>query len=159
MGEFCFEEDRGPLIDPDALCDGCGVRGTVSRARRLGEHNEELELHRFCASCWAEEGARLQARWKEQDRVAHEAWIFDGAPRPPSRGATFGSATWHLYLELVERLVPAIRRGEVDDAYLTQLAQEMQQSAAWRVGRMPIRVLAFIQQYGAAHDVVGRRGH
>ena len=76
MGEVYFEEDREPLLDPDAICDGCGANGTVSR----------------------------------------------------------------------------------DDAYLTQLAQEMQQSAAWRVGRMPIRVLAFIQQYGAAHDVVGRRG-
>ena len=75
--------------------------------------------------------------------------MFDGAPRPPSRGTTFGSATWHGYLEFIGSILPAIRRGEVDESYAARVAREMQDSATWRVGRMPLMVQAFIQQYGA----------
>src|SRR5688572_18519770 len=89
-----------PLREPDATCEACNARGTVGRAVRFGEAGEMLELHRFCAACWPEERARYEARWREESRLASDAWLRDPehAPRPPSLGSSFESATWHITL-------------------------------------------------------------
>src|SRR5690349_13144860 len=91
-----------PPREPDATCEQCGARGTVGQAVRFGEAGEVLELHRFCAACWPEERARYDARWREADRVAAEAWMRDPdrVPAPPSLGSAFESATWHTTLDL-----------------------------------------------------------
>src|SRR5919106_1344656 len=54
--------------EPDAWCEGCGVRGTVGRATRAGEGGEPVEEHRYCARCWPEWSAFYRARWYEEVR-------------------------------------------------------------------------------------------
>src|SRR5262245_53152498 len=43
-----------PVIEPDAICEGCGARGTVGRAGRGDASSGTTEEHRFCIDFWPE---------------------------------------------------------------------------------------------------------
>ncbi len=79
--------------DPDAICEGCGRRGTVGRASRQDASGGSLEEHQYCADCWPEWSAFYRARWQEQRRRATLAWRdrpvdAEQAALPP------GGGTW-----------------------------------------------------------------
>src|SRR4051812_2095185 len=100
--------------DPDARCDACGARGAVGRAFRTNGEGTPTETHRFCARCWPERSAQLQARWSEESRLAAEAWMRDPGvvPQPPATSAAFESATWHEALAFVREVNRALRSTE-----------------------------------------------
>jgi hypothetical protein len=142
-----------PLREPEASCEGCGAVGTVGRAIRNAQDGAVLEMHRSCARCWPEESARYEARWREEDRLATDAWLR-GEPgaEPATRGMTFESATWHATLELLADARREMHRGQRGDAApgaadLTRLAQQIRQQASEREGPMPMEIELFLQEY------------
>ncbi len=144
-----------PPREPDATCEACGTRGTVGRAVRFGEDGEASEVHRFCAACWPEQRARYDARWREQDRVAGEAWMRapDRVPAPPSKSTAFESATWHTTLELVQGLLRDIRRHERGDLppgeeALARIAAAIAERAGELEGPMPLEIEMFLERFG-----------
>ena len=149
-----FVELRGsglPLKAPDARCDGCGGVGTVGRALRL-QDGVEIAHFRFCAACWVEESARLQARWGEEDAQAQEAeFRAPSTVERPSMGSAFESATWHgarWFLE--EHLYPSLRSPTPPTAEALQdIAEPYRAMTPEMVGPMPYVVEEFIAQYGS----------
>src|SRR5439155_7786329 len=130
-----------PMRDSDAVCGGCGARGTVGNAARTGQDAQVLEVHRFCVKCWPEWQARLQARWKEEDRLATDAWFRERGPEPPSRGMAFEAVTWHSTLELVKMLMRATRhQTPPSESDLRRLAAAIASQAADLEGEMPFEV-------------------
>jgi hypothetical protein len=141
-----------PPREPNATCESCGVTGTVGRAVRTDDGGQVIELHRFCASCWAEQSARYRARWEEEHRLASDAWLRapQVVPPPPSRGAAFESATWHATLDFVRELNRAMRPMlPPTPEQLAAIAADIQAQAEELEGPMPIAVAAFLQAYGA----------
>ena len=152
MGQHVIMGGTGlPPREPNAMCEACGVLGTIGRAIRTDAAGLATELHRFCASCWAEQSARYRARWDEENRLAGDAWLRDPrlAPPPPSRGAAFESATWHATLDVVRELNRAIRpTSPPPPEQLAAIAADIQARAEELEGPMPIAVAAFLQAYG-----------
>lgn len=141
-----------PPREPDAVCDGCGARGTVGRATRTDAEGTSIETHVFCAQCWPERSAQLEARWGEESRVATEAWMRapETVPQPPARGAAFESATWHGVLTFVREIHRALRSTQPPSTEdLAHLAEELRNIAPDREGPMPLEIEVFIQTYGA----------
>src|SRR5450759_3530691 len=97
MANFIVMKPSGlPLCEGEQQCAACGARGTVGRAMRTNQSGEPTEIHRFCAQCWPENAARLEARWNEELRLARDAWWRDpSSTTAPSGGTAFESATWH----------------------------------------------------------------
>lgn len=153
MGQHVIMGGTGmPLRESTAQCEGCGNTGTIGRAVRTDAEGQVTEVHRFCADCWAEQSARYRARWAEQDRRESEAWIHapNVAPRPPSRGAAFESATWHTTLEFVREINRALRPMTAPTPeQLAAIAADIRSRADDLEGPMPMAVQAFLQDYGA----------
>ena len=140
-----------PPREPSARCEACDVVGTVGRAVRTDAEGRTLELHRFCAACWAEQSARYRARWEEESRVASDAWFDDPTrnPQPPSRGASFESATWHTTVEFVHEINRALRPPAPPTAeQLAEIAADIRAHAHELEGPMPIAVRVFLHTYG-----------
>lgn len=152
MGQHVIMGGTGlPPREPNATCEACGVTGTVGRAIRTDAVGLVTEVHRFCASCWAEQSARYRARWDEETRLAGDAWLRDPqlAPAPPSRGAAFESATWHATLDIVRELNRALRpMAPPTPEQLAVLAAEIRRRADALEGPMPMAVAVFLQAYG-----------
>lgn len=145
-----------PLREPDAQCEACGARGTVGRAVRFEENDEIREIHRFCRGCWPEQSARYKARWEEETRIATEAWMRapHEVPAPPSLGAAFEAATWHLTLDVIRELLLDLRRHERGDSAptpedLARFAADLVEFANEVEEPMPLMIEAFIHRYGA----------
>ena len=141
-----------PPREPDALCDACGARGTIGRAMRTDAQGTPTEIHRFCARCWPERAAQLQARWSEERRLATEAWMRapESVPQPPAMGAAFESASWHEALTFVREVNRTLRSTEPPSAEdLADIAAELRTLAADREGPMPLEIEVFIQAYAA----------
>jgi hypothetical protein len=140
-----------PPKDPDARCDGCGSVGTVGRALRF-QDGVEIHHFRFCASCWVEESARLQARWEEENAQAQDTFLRTrGVAIQPSMACTFESATWHRARRYVkEHLHPSLRSATSPTAAtLQELADRYRAMAPEMVGPMPYVVELFIAEYGS----------
>jgi hypothetical protein len=143
-----------PLIEPDAICEGCGARGTVGRAGRGDAASAQIEEHRFCTDCWPEWSAFYRARWQEQTRRAGMAWhdrpqeSRDAAP-PPASGMWFESATWHGVIEFVQRLTVQARyyRDPPSAEALARFAADIRARASEKVGAMPLEVRAFLAEF------------
>jgi hypothetical protein len=157
-GEGARGGDERPLRAPDAACEGCGARGTVGRASRWrGAGQVVVEEHRYCGRCWPEWSAFYQARWEEEDRVTHEAWVRwtprepddERPPPPPPSGMLLGALTWRASLQLVREVERALRRGasEVSEATLAEIATQMAAGAADCEGPVPLEVEDFIRRY------------
>jgi len=147
-----------PLIEPDAVCEGCGARGTVGRAGRGDATNAEIEEHRFCADCWPEWSAFYRARWQEQIRRASAAWhalpteARDAAP-PVGSGMWFESATWHGVIDFVRTISLQARyyRDPPSPEALARFAADIRAHAPEKVGPMPVEVRAFLAEFGRDH--------
>lgn len=118
---------------------------------RTNQTGAAIETHRFCATCWPEQSARLRARWSEEDRLAREACFRD--PRHasgPILGSGFESATWHGTLEFLELVNQSLRPRQPPTAsHLAEIAAELETSAMEHVGDMPFEVAHFIQTHRA----------
>jgi hypothetical protein len=154
-GAICAPVDNRPAQEPDAVCEGCGIRGTVGRASRHDASGAFVEEHRYCADCWPERSAFYRARWDEQGRRASLAWCErppegPDTPPPPNWGMVFVSATWHDVIDLVQRLTDMARsyREPPSPEALARAAAEIRKSAAERVGPMPEEVRAFLANFG-----------
>ncbi len=137
-----------PVREPDALCEGCGVRGTVSRATRQDGRGNALEVHRFCAKCWPEQSARYEARWREERRIASDHWHrHPNEPPPPPSGMSFETATWHGILKYLE----GYRRDgyeSMSEDVLARTAADIQARAPEMEGPMPYDVELFVRRFG-----------
>ena len=142
-----------PLREPSEVCEDCGVTGTVGRAMRTDSDGYPREVHRFCARCWPENAAKLEARWSEEDRLAREAWIRGDplAPLPPSTGMAFETATWHTAIAYVREIVRSLHRSDrPSDADLDRIARELTSIAPEREGEMPFEIEQFIRTFRLA---------
>jgi hypothetical protein len=140
--------------DPDAVCEGCGVVGTVGRAVRTSADDQHREVHNFCAKCWPEQSARYRARWKEEDRLWREEFHRG---RTKARGAGPGmgfiSATWHGILEMIDKIeATMVAPAPPTKEALAAIAADIERHAAEREGEMPYRVEAFIRRHGMRRD-------
>jgi len=146
--------DDRPLVDPDATCEGCGVRGTVGRAVRSDGKGKGVEEHRFCAECWPEWSALYRARERETVRRRGLEWKDqppdETAEPPPSSGMWFASATWHGVIDVVQNLTLRARyyREPPSREVLARVASEIRAKAGEKVGPMPIEVRAFLAEFG-----------
>jgi hypothetical protein len=140
-----------PLREPEQVCEECGARGTVGRAMRTDQAGAACETHRFCATCWPEHSARLRARWNEEDRLARQAWFRDpGGAAALDRGTGFESATWHGTLDFVTLINQSLRPSQPPSpSQLSEMAAELENSAAEYVGEMPFEIALFIQTHRA----------
>ena len=139
-----------PLREPNEVCAGCAVVGTVGGAMRTDSDGYPVEIHRFCARCWPEHSARLEARWSEEVRLAREAWIRGDplAPPPPSTGMGFETATWHTTLVYIREIVRSLNRSDrPSDEDLSRIAQELAIIAPDREGEMPFEIEQFIRTF------------
>jgi hypothetical protein len=150
--------DNRPAREPDALCEGCGARGTVGRASRHNDSGVYVEEHRYCADCWPQWSAFYRALWEDRGRRESLAWQ-DGlrhaagdAPPPPGWGMVFASATWHGVMDLVNKLTEKARyhRDPPNAEAFARLAAEIRDQAADKVGPMPLEVRAFLAEFGGA---------
>ena len=143
------------MIDPEAVCEGCGARGTVGRASRADAANAQLEEYRFCADCWPEWSAFYRARWQEQTRRRSTAWLDrppearDQAP-PPASGTWFESATWHGVIDFVRKVTLEARyyRDPPSPEALARYAADIRAQAPNKVGAIPLEVRAFLAEFG-----------
>lgn len=137
--------------EPEGVCEGCGVTGTVGRAVRTDGKGQVTEIHRFCLDCWPEHAARYRARWEEEGRRERDAFLRGTAGSAPASGrsAAFEAATWHETLHLVRELegmlCPPVPPTSSD---LAQIALQIQQFAPKMEGEMPFEVSSFVQRYG-----------
>jgi hypothetical protein len=145
----------GPLIEPDAVCEGCEARGTVGRASRGDTASAKLEEHRFCADCWPEWSAFYRARWQEQARRASTAWLDrprDARDQTPPRasGTWFESATWHGVIDFVRNVTLQARyyRDPPSPEALARYAADIRALTPTKVGPMPREVRAFLAEFG-----------
>lgn len=116
--------------DPDALCDRCGVRGTVARATREGP---PPEVHRYCGLCWPAARAELKTA------------------RPG--GWAMASRTWYdaeQYLERLTMTAAALGASAPSAAALAALAAYIVATAPEVDGPMPASVEAFVRRHGAS---------
>ncbi|MEO7997309.1 MAG: hypothetical protein ABI852_07685 [Gemmatimonadaceae bacterium] len=169
----CFGGTGLPLVEPDQTCEACGTLGTVGRVVLTVRGRTEQEIHRFCESCWPEESARYDARWKhhhlnmldelfevDSDAVGEQTGNRSRDQDALMVGIGFESATWHGTAEYVERfveLLQMVRSGSVPTlAELmeagVEMAHEIESSMGERVGKMPFRVMHFLQEFGADSD-------
>ena len=135
--------------EPDAICEGCGVTGTVGRAVRTDNDGNATETHRFCLTCWPEQSARYRARWEDEDRRSADDF-FRGrrAAQGAGPGSWFEASTWHGTLDfvrLIERSMIALIPPTPSD--LADIAAQIQQRAAEVEGEMPFEVESFIRRY------------
>lgn len=144
-----------PVRTPDAICEGCGRRGTVGRASRQDASGGSLEEHQYCADCWPEWSAFYRARWQEQRRRATLAWWdrpadASHAPPPPAAGMWFESATWHGVIDFVQKLTDQARnyRDPPSPETLARFAAAIRAGAPEKVGPMPVEVRAFLAEFG-----------
>lgn len=136
--------------EPDAVCEGCGVVGTIGRATRTHESGTPSETHRFCSKCWVEQSARYRARWDEERRVSRDAHRRSrtSGPSGPSYWSSFESMTWHGVLELLSAFRKHMQeRGPIPATHLTELATLYRNNAHKFEGEMPYEVELFINQY------------
>ncbi len=156
MGDFVVMTSTGlPPREPSAQCEACGATGTVGRAVRTDADGRMVEVHRFCATCWAEQSARYRARWEEETRVARDAWLSDPVhiPQPPAGGASFESATWHATVAFLHEINRALRPPAPPTAeQLAGIAADIRAHAHEMDGPMPIAVMAFLRLYGDAAE-------
>src|SRR4051812_16792693 len=140
-----------PARDADAICEGCGTRGTVGRAAR-GDATGTSEEHRYCADCWPEWSAFYRARWQEQARRASLAWRDGprGAEPPPAWGMSFDSATWHGVIDVVKKLTEQAHsfKEPPTPEKLAQVADSIRGFACEKVGPMPVEVRSFLAEFG-----------
>jgi len=144
-----------PVIEPDAICEGCGARGTVGRAGRGDTSSATIEEHRFCIDCWPEWSAFYRARWQEQARRAsmarrERAQNGQEAAPPSASGTWFESATWHGVIEFVQTMTMQARyyRDPPSAEFLACVAADIRAKASEKVGPMPREVRAFLAEYG-----------
>jgi hypothetical protein len=156
VSQVCMPADTRPAREPDALCEGCGARGTVGRVSRHNDSSVYVEEHRYCADCWPQWSAFYRALWEERGRRERLEWR-DGlrhapgdAPPPPAWGMVFASATWHGVTDLVNQLTDKARnyRDPPSPETLAWLAAEIRGSEAERVGPMPLEVREFLAEFG-----------
>lgn len=148
MSHGCMRDLPGSADEPDAVCEHCGVVGTIGRAARTDGDGHPIEIHRSCLSCWPEEMARYRARWAEEDRLASERWMRNPAvhPQPPARGMVFDALTWHTTLELVRD----IQRGVWGSASREDLRRTAQDIAGYSRdfrGDIPMDVEMFLHEH------------
>ena len=157
MASFVALHGSGLLPkDPDARCDECGHLGTVGRALRL-QDGVEIQHFRFCAACWVEESARLDARWHEEDAEAQDvAFRARSVGHQPSMGSAFESATWHGARRFVqEHLYPSLRSATPPSAAsLREIAEQYRAMAPEMVGPMPYIIELFIAEYVGPSDTI-----
>jgi hypothetical protein len=138
-----------PLKDSGAVCDGCGTLGTVGRAYRALD-GAMVDQCVFCSACWPEHSARLEARWKEQNRLATERWMRDDGPRPPSVTWGFDSASWHGTLQLIDRINQSLRAKAPTAAELATIANSIAANSDQKDGPMPLEVEMFVRKHAPA---------
>jgi hypothetical protein len=142
MPSICMPVDTRPPREPDALCEGCGARGTIGRASRHNDSSVYVEEHRYCADCWPQWSAFYRQLWEERgsDAIPPEGW-----------GMVFVSATWHGAVDFVNKLTENARhdRNPLSRETLTRFAAEIRDTAAERVGPMPLEVRQFLAEFGA----------
>jgi hypothetical protein len=156
-GVICMPVDTRPAREPDALCEGCGGRGTVGRASRHDASGAFVEEHRYCADCWPEWSAFYRARWEERGRRESLAWLESPRdltdaplPPPPAWGMVFESATWHGVMDLVRQLQKARYHSDPPSPeVLARFAAEIRDQSPEKVGPMPLEVRAFLAEFGA----------
>jgi hypothetical protein len=146
-------DDADPR-DPAALCDRCGVRGTIARATR---HTEPPIVTRYCGACWPEAQAALEAQLaaeRADRRDAYRRWAESshrnpaGAPPRPTAAPAFSSASrsWHDTRRFLQRFMP-------DDAPpsrladLARAAKDIRTRAPQMEGPMPPDIAAFVDRY------------
>ena len=114
--------------DSDALCDRCGVRGTLARATREGP---PPEVHRYCGPCWPAARVELETA------------------RPG--GWAMASRTWYDAERYLERLTATAALGPsvLSAAALAALAAYIVATAPEVDGPMPASVEAFVRRHGA----------
>ena len=161
MSRACMPADTRPAREPDALCEGCGARGTVGRVSRHDDSSTYTEEHRYCADCWPQWLAFHRTRWEEQGRRESLAWrdALDHAsgavPPPPAWGMVIASATWHGVVDLVDQLTEKARywRDPPSPKELAWIAADIREHAAERVGPMPLEVREFLAKFdGGSSD-------
>ncbi|HEY5059987.1 MAG TPA: hypothetical protein VII52_00565 [Gemmatimonadaceae bacterium] len=137
--------------DPEAVCEACGVVGTVGRAIRTDNTGAVIEAHRFCFNCWPEQSARYRARWMEAMTQRQERFLrgFERGSSGSGEGMSFEAATWHTTLDVVRQIeaamiAPVPPTKEVLEQYATQIAA----NAPRLDGAMPFEVETFIRRYG-----------
>ena len=150
MSTACMPVDHRPVIEPDADCEGCGARGTAGRASRYNDSGEFVEEHRYCADCWPQWSAYYHALWEEGGRRGTLEWPGTSMYPPPAWGMVFASATWHSVVELVAQLTTQYHRDAPKRDKLAQIAKDIRDHAAEKVGPMPAEVRAFLAEFGDA---------
>ena len=156
MSSACMPPDDRPAKEPDAICEGCGARGTVGRISRHNGESRYVEEHRYCEQCWPQWMAYHRALWEERGRRESGAWRESldrgsGQPLPsPDWGMVIASATWHGVIEMVDQITAPHPRRPPTREELGRIAADIQQHAAERVGPMPLEVRDFLAQFGGA---------
>ena len=141
----------GPVREPDALCEGCGARGTESDAPDV---RTRRALSRRCTASARTAGLSgprsIGLAGMNSDAGPHLAWLdrssgAEPSPQPPSAGAWFESATWHGVIEFVETLTLQARyyRDPPSPEHLARIAAEIRAHAGDKVGPMPLRSEGF----------------
>jgi hypothetical protein len=141
--------------DPTAVCEACGVVGTIGRAIRTDNTGAVIEAHRFCFGCWPEQSARYRARWMEVMAQRRERF-HRGLERGSSAGGegmAFEAATWHTTLDFVRQIeaamiAPVPPTKDVLEHYATQIAA----NAPRLEGAMPLEVEIFVRRYGRRQE-------
>lgn len=148
------EPDERLGRDPSAVCEACGVVGTVGRAVRTDRTGAVIEAHRFCFDCWPEQSARYRARWMEEIRRARQRLFRRLEPAVPNggQGMAFEAATWHTTVDMVRRIEATMTApappAPPSPEELEQIAAQIAANAPQLEGEMPFEVEMFIRRYG-----------
>jgi hypothetical protein len=147
-------DDSDPRY-PGALCDRCGVQGTVARALRFGPGRLVL---RYCSPCWPAVQMELEARqeeeyelWQEADRAWFELWERSPqgtVPSPPIQPVwNFASRTWYD-VRVFLALVATLPSGDgATSAHLVEVAGEIREMADEMDGPIPPDVQDFLARH------------
>ena len=123
-----------PAIDPTAICDACGARGTVARASRTDITPATLE--RYCERCWP-----------ERQQAAHELkeplwWHIESWRNVQS-----------FLAEAALAVAVPVNSDEMErerQDFCRAIAQEIRSAEGRYEGPMPADGRAFLERYDAA---------
>ena len=141
--------------DAAALCDRCGVQGTVARALRSAPNRLVL---RYCSACWPAVQQELEDRqreeqeeWEKADHAWFELWERSPQgtlPSPPMQPIwSSASRTWfdvRNYLALIAQIPTG---AGATSAQLAEVAAEIRDTADEMDGPIPPDVQDFLARH------------
>src|ERR1035437_1152915 len=139
-------------LDPNGVCDACGVTGTVAVTV---VHTSPETIRRYCESCWP--AARQAFEDEREERMMQgmrqglRAGPFRQPEKPPASSGA--SRSWNKENFLIDQNFLPVAGGPAPDAgTLAAMARDLVRDAPKMNGPMPANIADFVAKYSRVNS-------